>query len=532
MRSIDALEHVRPGGRRRWVRTAVLVGIVGYVLGAAVSWAGEPGQLAPRIPEILVLVVGLVALRMIRHGWVRAAGLVFLSAIFAEMHFAIFLNGVATAALVVAPVLVLFFGMFLGGRAALGIGALSLALVVAAAAVDPVTPGFTLAEVDQVVFYGIAVAATATLTSLGMRLYSEVAAEAERSRERAEDVVREAPDGILLVGAEGRILTANPAASDLLTSDGELEGRRLDEVGLELDGDSDGPRRIALAGREERWVEVVSRTLPSARWPERSQIMVRDVSEQVRAQARERLRIDQLHRSQRLAVVGSLAGGIAHAFNNLFTTIRGSAELLRLEGSAELQPHVDEIFTAEVRGETLVRRLLVVARQTGTRPEVFSPGADLRELEMLLRTLLGDGYPLSLTVADTPPIQLERAAFAEAVVSLVDNARDASPGGGAVTIDLTPIHEDDRDWVRLTVADAGEGMDAEVLARAFDPFFTTREIGRAGLGLSAVHAIVADAGGTIRVDSEPGAGTSVHLLWPAVTEGTGGVVAGSSSSLP
>jgi signal transduction histidine kinase len=501
----------------------LLLGTLGYAAGFGASWAMEPGRWAPRIPELATFAVGVVALLLARGRRARLAGTLFLSAAFVEIHASFFVYGIQGPSLVVAPALVLAFGMFLGAPAALGSGALSLLVTVAAALAEPHDPGLVALEVEQLVFYAFSVAATAVLIALGVRLFGAVASAAAASRDRTRDLIEHAPDGILVLDPGGHVLEANPAAARMLGRDEDaMVGAFMEDLGLaQLPGrDARGPVLLAVEGPAggPRHVEAVSRHLPDRSPPDRIQVMLRDVTERVEAEERERTRLEQLQRSQRLAVVGTLAGGIGHDFNNLLTVIRGAAELIRLEGGVTFEGLANDILQAEERGADLIRQLLLFAHGGTATPRPLEPAGELRRLEPLLRGLLGERFELVLELSAHGRIMVGPGYIERVVVSLVDNAREASDGSGAIRIEAADELHDEGWMIRLTVADHGEGMTDEVRERMFDPFFTTRALGHVGLGLTAVHALVQEAGGSIRVDTAPGQGTAVHVLWPAVDE--------------
>ncbi len=227
----------------------------------------------------------------------------------------------------------------------------------------------------------------------------------------------------------------------------------------------------------------------------------------------------QLRQAQKMESVGQLAGGIAHDFNNLLTVIKGfSADVLsRADLDPETRSDLRDIETAADRGAELVQQLLAFSRGQQTAPTACDLNQVVLRIAAILRRSLGRSIevatecasPLGAVHAD--PHQLEQV-----LVNLVLNARDAMPEGrGTIVIRTVRGERDDR--VGLQVEDDGSGMPPEILARVFDPFFTTKEPGSGtGLGLSTVHGIVAQAGGTIDVSSEVGSGTTFTVWLPAM----------------
>ena len=238
---------------------------------------------------------------------------------------------------------------------------------------------------------------------------------------------------------------------------------------------------------------------------------------------------ESLRQSQKMEAIGRLAGGIAHDFNNLMTVVIGRAELLL----ARLWPedpvrHDVELFrrTAE-RAATLTRQLLAFSRQQVLQPRIFDLNAVVARMESMLRRLIGEDIAFTIRLApDLDLITADPGQLEQVIVNLAVNARDAMPQGGQLTIETANVEldrahgrrrgSDQREpWVMLSVRDTGVGMDEVTVARIFEPFFTTKETGKGtGLGLSTVYGIVQQSGGDIRVQSEPGRGTTFALYFP------------------
>jgi nitrogen-specific signal transduction histidine kinase len=263
------------------------------------------------------------------------------------------------------------------------------------------------------------------------------------------------------------------------------------------------------------WMEVETMATGQLDDPDVQGIVLnsRDVTERKRLEA-------QLRQSQRLESVGQLAGGIAHDFNNFLSVIRGYARFL-LDGMDEDEPlrsDAAEIEKAAERASRLTSQLLVFSRHEVVQRRVVDVAEVLSGLTSLLARTLGEDValrtdverPLRRVVAD--PTQIEQV-----LVNLAVNARDAMPAGGELTIDLTNVEIGGGEHaVRLRVRDTGTGMTGEVVERAFEPFYSTKPKGEGtGLGLATVYGIVMQTGGTIEIDSTPGAGTTIEVLLPA-----------------
>lgn len=232
-----------------------------------------------------------------------------------------------------------------------------------------------------------------------------------------------------------------------------------------------------------------------------------------------------LRQSQKMEAVGSLTAGVAHDVNNVLMVVRGAAEVLkrRLSHAPGHLRQIAAILRATERGAALTRRLLAFARQEALRPDVVDVNALLRGVAGLLGATLGESVRIVLDLAATlPPAFIDRSGLDHVVINLAINARDAMPAGGTLTFRTggAEIAPGDAElaagsYVTLDVCDTGTGMTEKVRARAFDPFFTTKPAGRgSGLGLSQVYGLLRQSGGTARISSVPGGGTTVRLFLP------------------
>ncbi len=238
----------------------------------------------------------------------------------------------------------------------------------------------------------------------------------------------------------------------------------------------------------------------------------------------------QLAQAHKMDAIGQLTGGVAHDFNNLLTPIVGSLDLVRRrhKDDEKTQRMVAGALQAAERAATLTQRLLAFARKQALQPKAVDIGALIDGIVDLVRRSLGPTIAVVLEVprhlpsARVDPNQLELA-----LLNLAINARDAMPGGGRLILTVAEIVVDNRNvlrlqpgqYVRLTAQDTGTGMDRATLARATEPFFSTKGVGKGtGLGLSMVHGLAAQSGGILHLRSEPGVGTAVELWLPATDE--------------
>jgi PAS domain S-box-containing protein len=258
--------------------------------------------------------------------------------------------------------------------------------------------------------------------------------------------------------------------------------------------------------------------------------VARDMTERNAAEAERRILEQQLQEAERLETLGRLAGGVAHDFNNLLAVIMSYAGFVADETSQPgVRADAGKILAAAQRAEALTRQLLIFSRREVTQPEALDLNLIVADIRSLLSTSLGARTELRVNLeSHLPAIVADRGQVVQVLLNLTVNARDAMPQGGTLTIgtslaelggEYTRLHPgvSPGRYVQLTVSDTGTGMSAEVAARIFEPFFTTKPLGEGtGLGLSSVHGIVTQAGGSITVESEEGTGTAFRLYFPAI----------------
>jgi nitrogen-specific signal transduction histidine kinase len=238
---------------------------------------------------------------------------------------------------------------------------------------------------------------------------------------------------------------------------------------------------------------------------------------------------ERVRQSQKLEVIGQLAGGIAHDLSNILTAIIGYTELAlnNLESHHPSRADVEEVRRAAERAEAVTRQLLAFSRKQLLERRVFCLGTTVDSLGRLLSRLLGTGVELHTNIAEAPlSIYADSGQIEQAIINLAVNARDAMPGGGRLTLAVAPFACDDAfarahqpmapgDYIELSVEDTGQGMSEDIRAHLFEPFFTTKEVGKGtGLGLAMVYATVRQSGGHIFVDSEIGRGSTFRIFFP------------------
>jgi two-component system cell cycle sensor histidine kinase/response regulator CckA len=350
--------------------------------------------------------------------------------------------------------------------------------------------------------------------------------------------------------ATGEILAANDAAlRQYGYDDDEIVGLRIER----LVHPDDLPRLQAAvprfsAGvngaapfrhvRRDGSVIEVEVTGHEIRWNDRQArlVMAIDVTERRQLEA-------QLRQAQKMEAIGRLAGGVAHDFNNLLTAIGGYTRLL-IDSLDEDDPRREDAMQVEAaagRAATLTQQLLAFSRGGMIQPTRLDLNAIVAELEGLLGRMLGEAVELRLELrARTPWVLADRSQLEQLLVNLAVNAADAMPDGGKLAIET-----DDLDavtawrqgltaggYVSLTVSDTGVGIAEDVREQVFEPFFTTKAQGEGtGLGLATVYATVRQAGGRIRLLSEPGRGTTFRILLP-VAPAAEGATAGAEAEPP
>lgn len=280
---------------------------------------------------------------------------------------------------------------------------------------------------------------------------------------------------------------------------------------------------ITTVTGERRWIAARGRVSYEDGTPVRMTGIVSDITARKEADA-------QLAQAAKMDTIGQLTGGVAHDFNNLLTPIVGSLDLLRRRhgDDEKSQRFIVGALQAAERASTLTQRLLAFARRQALQPRAVDVAALIDGMSDLIRRSLGPtvavviDVPATIEAVKVDPNQLELA-----LLNLAVNARDAMPGGGRLTIGATMMTVDGRNsigltegrYVRLIASDTGVGMDKITLARAVEPFFSTKGVGKGtGLGLSMIHGLAAQSGGTLRIDSEPGQGTAIELWLPVSDE--------------
>ena len=393
--------------------------------------------------------------------------------------------------------------------------------------------------------------AESTLRVFGVRAAPEIARkkveEALReSEEKFRLLVEHAPYGVFRLTPDGHFLGANRALVRMLAYDSEEDLLTLDDPGRIYMDPADRARLLEqmersashehFMGLETTWrrkngdaitVQLSGRMARNGGgntdWYE---VVAHDITQ-------ERALETQLRQSQKMEAIGQLAGGVAHDFNNLLMVIRGYSEMLLTQSEPQDSVHAPavEIAKAADKAASLTRQLLAFSRKQVLQPRALNLNSVVGDMEKMLKRLIGENILLSTALSpDLASVRGDPTQIQQVLLNLTVNSRDAMPEGGQLTVTTknvrVPEHDalsqppmEEGDYVLVTVADTGTGMDEETLARIFDPFFTTKEKGKGtGLGLSTVYGIVKQSQGYIWTSSEPGKGTTFRLYFPQVSD--------------
>ena len=369
---------------------------------------------------------------------------------------------------------------------------------------------------------------------LGFARLALVALDRQRSEQHFRSLIENGSDMIAIVGSDGNVDYLSPSAERIF---GFPVDRYIGNTGFDFvhPDDRQGVEQAfarVLAGAHEEiecrapasdgtYRTMVSTLRLIESGPNAGGILLNghDVTGRRATEAELALKEDELRQGQKMEAVGQLAGGVAHDFNNLLTAIHGYAEFAR-DGAEEaglpkLGSDIDEILRSADRAGELTRHLLAFSRRQRLEPVALELNGLIANLDRLLRRLIGEHIEFVTLFADEPCwVEADPGQLEQVLVNLAVNARDAMPAGGTLTIAITAGEQ-----AVLTVTDTGHGMDAETSARAFEPFYTTKGVGKGtGLGLATVYGIVTQSGGEIDVDSCPSVGTTFTVTLPRTAQ--------------
>ncbi|MEW6062314.1 MAG: PAS domain S-box protein, partial [Bacteroidota bacterium] len=359
-----------------------------------------------------------------------------------------------------------------------------------------------------------------------------------RSEEKYRSLFEESKDGIYISTYDGRFIDVNPAMVELLGYSSREEMLSLDikhevyfnpadrEKFLEAISNKLYVKDLELSLRRKDGSEVnVLLTSTVERSDDGTPLFyrgtVRDITERKRLE-------EQLIQAQKMDSIGTLAGGIAHDFNNLLAMILGTAELIqqKVSDNPTITSYIKRIIEASNRGASISRQLLLFSRPEHTELQPLSAAAVMEQLQEFLTHFLPKNISVKAEVEDKSAVIMgDDGHLHQALINLALNARDAMPNGGLLTLGMRVVDADtvrhkfpnavDQRYVAMSVRDTGTGIEAHLVPRIFEPFFSTKERGKGtGLGLAIVHGIVQLHHGYIDVESERGVGTQFTIYFP------------------
>jgi PAS domain S-box-containing protein len=373
----------------------------------------------------------------------------------------------------------------------------------------------------------------------GTRRTQEVLQE---TQQRLRIIFNQSPLGIALVRADGRPILTNAALQKMLGYTGEELNRMpfqefthpddcardINNYSLLIQGvlkDYQLEKRYIRKDGQVVWTRITASVARDAEGRADFAIkMVEDITERRDLQAK-------FIEAQKMEVIGQLASGVAHDFNNILAVIMGYSDLTmeKLNSDPELASYLETIRSAAERATGLTRQLLIFSRKQTVQPIVLDLNEVIKDLDKMLRRLLDENIELTIVAGEKiGHVKADSGYIGQVLMNLVVNARDAMPNGGTLTIATRNAALDENnagthagakpgDYVMLSVSDTGTGMTEEVKARLFEAFFTTKPKGKGtGLGLATCQTIVQQTGGYIDVCTQPGKGTNFKVYFPRV----------------
>ncbi len=356
-----------------------------------------------------------------------------------------------------------------------------------------------------------------------VRLASKRRDALTRSEARGRAIVDALPDLVVEARADGKVTAVHGGAQrELITP--EVEEHLGNEIAEALRTSASHSFEVPVGGegdQAERWLEVRVSSLAFGE----GLALVRDVTDRHEAEDEQRRLETQLRHVQKMEAVGQLAGGIAHDFNNLMTAVIAHAELARasVEVDSEVREDLDQISHVARRATQLTQRLLMFSKREKGEPRPLSMVELVQGLQPMIRRLIRENIELRVKVgADPAWVLADASQLEQVVVNLTMNASDAMPISGRLDLEVharagDPSRgEPSGPCVELVVRDTGIGMTVSTRERLFEPYFTTKELGRgSGLGLAIVYGVVTHARGRIHVESTVGQGTTFRVVLPA-----------------
>jgi len=375
-------------------------------------------------------------------------------------------------------------------------------------------------------------------------------AETEKNNEFMSAILNGIADAVIACDRNGSLTLINSAARRFhgIDDDCPVSDLKLDDM---IFYEPDGVTRIASEDyslkRTLGGIDVTNREMVIATNPKAPPVAVRANGRLIVNRQGEQLGAvitshditaiksleERLRQTQKMETIGTLAGGVAHDFNNILTVIMGCCALLMKKANAnpELKPFLKQILDSSERAASLTHSLLAFGRKQAIRPLPADINHIVLAMKDFLEQIIGPDVHLETALSPDPlMVSVDRGQIEQVLMNLTSNARDAMPQGGSLRVEISPIDSEGLSlgldgckpgmYASLTVADTGFGMDKATMDKVFEPFFTTKEPGRGtGLGLSMAFGIIKQHEGTIKVSSEPGKGARFSIYLPIMQTG-------------
>jgi PAS domain S-box-containing protein len=371
--------------------------------------------------------------------------------------------------------------------------------------------------------------------------------ERRQAEKFIKNILESVEEGFIVIDKEYRVLSANRAFCEFVKRPAEdIIGKHCYEVTHYIkkpcseEGEECPVRHTFSTGKprtvvhthydkegKPSYVEIRSYSMKDESGEITSVIeLVNDITEKKRLEA-------QLRQAQKMEAVGLLAGGVAHDFNNILTAIVGYGNLIKMKMKEDdpLKHNVTQILASVERGANLTHSLLAFSRKQVMNPRPVNFNAIVESVYKLLKRLIGEDIELQTLLTDKDvTVMADSGQIEQVLMNLATNARDAMPGGGRLTIETERVEYDEAyvtshgfgvpgAYVQISVTDTGTGMDEVTRAKLFEPFFSTKEVGKGtGLGLAMIYGIIKQHSGYINVYSEPGEGTTFKIYLPVIKE--------------
>ena len=565
------------------ILVVILVAIIAVVGALIFTWLvmEKSDELGPYafLADGMIMAVSIGLLFLIRRGYIKSAGLIFVIFLWINISFQAFTSdGVRGSAAIVYMTILVLASLVVGWKTSIVLAVLSTISIWVLAYAEMI--GFTTFQLDGP--YMLALKATGmfilaatflTLTNTGLSTALQRARrdelslkesnralkknlaeltqreeELRESEERFRVLFEHAPDAFFFVKSDGSLVRGNKAGEKLTGyKDGELVGKNILETGLisaedfpkaarflekSQNGEPTGPSEFAMYQKNGGAIYAEISTHPVNLKGEKFVLgIARDITDRKKEEQERKKLEDQLQQAQKMEAIGTLAGGIAHDFNNILGAVMGYAELAlhEVENKSLPDQYMREVLHAGRRAKDLVKQILTFSRQTDQERTPVLVRLIVKEVVKLLRASLPSTIEIHQNIQSDALVMGDPTQIHQVMMNLCTNAGYAMRDqGGRLTVNMESVELDPEftaglpnlksgPHLKLTVSDTGPGIPESELDRIFEPFFTTKEKGEGtGMGLAVVHGIVTGHGGDVIVGSEPGQGTTFTVFFPAI----------------